>query len=269
MDDAPAETKPRRALRLLGAHHLEEDIFEPRVRSHLPQALDLVDRARGHQASFVDHADLVAQPLGHVENVGGEEDGEALGHQRAEKVRDGLHRNRIDAVQGLVEEEHAGFMDESAGERELFLHAQGVLEDGLGPRLGEVEVVEKLLGPPPGLGGRKSLDPADEEESLLAGEPAEEGEIVGHETNAALDRHRVGVDRLAEDQDLAARGFEQAGEHPERRALAGAVRAKERIENPGAHGDREVPHRGLVFVGLDQMTGLDGEGGHQDPISRA
>src|SRR5690606_41066777 len=79
--------------------------------------------------------------------VGGEDDRGAACCRLLEEVADDACRDRVDALERLVEEEDRRTVDDGRTEGDLLSHAPGVVADQLGGGVGEVEHLEKLVTP--------------------------------------------------------------------------------------------------------------------------
>src|SRR5262245_29221323 len=139
LDDLPRMLRVRLSGPRLSHSGERADLREQRGRRlREPQAevlaaaqarADLADGPRREDSALVDDADEVRDVLRLVEVVGRQEDGlfqpldQALADERADLRRgDG-----IEAARGLVEEEDLGVGEEPSRDRELLLHARGVI----------------------------------------------------------------------------------------------------------------------------------------------
>ena len=125
-------------------HASSPDDYASAVAAH--PRLERVGRAFGDDAAVVDHEDPIAQRVGLVEVVGGEEDRRVpLRPQRGDvlpEVRPGL---RVEACGGLIEQQDARLIDQATGDGEATLHASGKFTDtliGLVGELGELQQLE-------------------------------------------------------------------------------------------------------------------------------
>ena len=67
----------------------------------------------------------------------------------------------------------------------------------------------------------------------------------------------LGPARPAEEVDLAPVGRQDVHDHPDRRRLAGAVRAEQAEDGAGRHRERQVVDRDVALVGLAHVSQLD------------
>ena len=97
-----------------------------RISRALPPGINFFSSARGvvHQDFAVIHdGDTLAEAVGFVHVVGGEQDGESLLVQGADALPQEEARLRIQVVGGFVEEQDVGRMHERAGDHEALRHA--------------------------------------------------------------------------------------------------------------------------------------------------
>jgi len=228
-----------------------------------------IDAAVVDLAALVDHDDAFAQFLdvGHV--VAGQQDGRAVtAVVVAQERADRFLGDHVEADRRFVEEEDAGPVEQ--GRDQLHLHplTERQLADHdveLRPHVEEVdELVERLLV----LAAVEPVDVPQEQERLDRGQvPPELVLLAQHEGEQpavgvlALRRVEAGHPRPAR------RRVDQAGEHFQRRGLAGAVGAEEADELALGDGEADVvrradllelapeqalhaaPEAGLLFVG--------------------
>ena len=122
----------------LGRRRVGEPDLQPLAADAV---LELVRRALGDHLAVVDDRDLVGQPVGLVEVLGGEQHGRALGDEALDRLPQAEPAARVQAGRRLVEEEHRRLGDERRREVEPPAHAAGV---GLGRAVGGVDEVEAL-----------------------------------------------------------------------------------------------------------------------------
>ena len=136
----------------------------------LELALERVRRALGDDPAAVDDGQLRGQPVGLLEVVGGEQDrhplvaGEAL-----DLVPHVGPRLGVEAGGRLVEEEHAGAVDEAHGQVETALHAARVRLRGPVGGVDEAEALERIADAPAQVGAGDRVELALEREVLAPG----------------------------------------------------------------------------------------------------
>ena len=182
----------------------------------------------------------------------GEDDGEAcLGdrvHQGLEELTAG---ERVEARDGLVEEEELGPLREGERERHLRPLAARERADPLAER--NAQASQTILGP---LSVPAAVQAAAEGEHLPDLEAGIERRVLRDEAHA-LEDGPVSPRRRAEDLDPAARRCEQADRQVEQSRLAGAVRPHQRRDTPGRQRERAVAERPLVPVALPEPGRLE------------
>src|SRR5690606_26642026 len=94
-------------------HRVGGDDLEPVGAHAAPEAHG---RVLDDVAAVVDDGDAVAQPVGLVEVVGGEDDGGAAGGEVRDGVPDFAAPGRVEAGGGFVEEQDLGGQDHAGGE---------------------------------------------------------------------------------------------------------------------------------------------------------
>ena len=170
---------------------------------------------------------------------------------------------RIEARGRLVEQQDLRVVDEGVGQAEPLLHAArqrlDVVRRACRPRStssSRSPIIRRRAG------GRQAVAAGEEVEVLPDLHVVVDTEDVGHEAEDATDLVGVPGDRPAVDLGVAGRRLEQGRQHPQRRRLAGAVRADEaedlaRLDREVDAGDGERP-----VVALDQALGPD-DGAHR------
>src|SRR6185436_8766918 len=222
------------------------------VASHLP--LDGAELAGQHDPALGDEADVVADPLGQLHAVGGEDDALALLAVVEEEVLEQLLVQGIETGEWLVEEEQVGLVEDGADELHLLLHAFGELLDlGLAPG-GELDPLEPFL------------DAGEELAPLEAADLAEEDEVLGDShlpVEAALLREIADPPQVlrlawpAEEEDLTGIGRGDVHDQADRAGLAGAVRAEQPEDAPLRHTQRDPVHRHELSVALPDVAQLE------------
>ena len=156
---------------------------------------------------MIDDADAVAA-LHLLDVVGGDDHGEvALLAQRLHVLPQPPARLRIEADGRLVEEQHAGVVDEGARDLEPPLHAGGERpHQGVAP-IRELDEMQHLVDPALAPRRRHAIDEAMEIEVLVDGQAIVEGRLLEHDAEAAPRLQRVGDDVDAADPRGAASGL--------------------------------------------------------------
>src|SRR5262249_48913344 len=142
---------------------MKEQVFERRILAAGPQA-KLAERALGQQAAGLDDADAIDQPLRHIEDVRGENDGAAGPRSVVQQVLDLARDRGVEAGQRLVEDQQLGIVQERAGERRLLFHAARKALAALVAVRPQVEALEQLLARSRDALGVHAPEAADESE---------------------------------------------------------------------------------------------------------
>ena len=152
--------------------------------------LERLRRPLGDDLAAVDDADVVGELVGLLQVLGGEEDRGALVVERPHLLPDRLAADRVEAGGRLVEEEHAGFVDERGGEVESALHPAGVAADAAVGGGDEVDPLEQGVGAAPALGGREPLQGGLQADQLAAGHQRVERRLLQGDPDRGAHRAR-------------------------------------------------------------------------------
>ncbi len=214
----------------------------------------LVLGALGHDAALADHDQVVGDDLDLVEEVAGEQHGAALVGVPAEQVAHPADAGRVEAVGGLVEDQHLRVADEGGRDAEALAHAEGVVADPAARLLvGEADDGEHLVDP----ALRHPHRALGQGEDLAAGAA---GVLRGGVQQHADLTPRVGQlgEVAAEDGGLAGGRGGEPDHDAHGRGLAGAVGAQEAGDPAGLGGERHVVDGPEAAVRLGQV----GDGDH-------
>ena len=159
---------------------------------------------------------------------------------------------RVESVGRLVEDQHAGFSEQRAGETQALPHPEREALDAAVAGIGETDLLEHGVDP----GGGKSRSPGQDAE-VLAGPPAG--------VKAAGLEHGADVaERLGElpvwlpvDDRAPFAGRDQTEQHPQRRGLACAVRPEKAGHGSLPRHEAEVIDGGHLCEALGQPVNLD------------
>src|SRR5688500_18560946 len=188
-------------------------------------------RLVGDQPAVVDDADAVAELLGLLEIMGGEDDGDALGVEAADIVPELLAQLDVDARGRLVEDQDRRRMDHRLGDQQPALHAA---RQSARIRVGlvlEPHRAQQLKRAPVGLGN--AVEAGLDLERLARREEGVEQDLLGHDADRTLGVARMLIDVETPDRRRAFALGDQAGEDVDQSRLAGAVGA-EQAENAAA-----------------------------------
>src|SRR5439155_19064074 len=126
---------------------VEEDLLEREALARsagasLDAGAELLDGALSDELPLVDDGDVAAEALDDLQDVGGEEDRGAARDHALEHRLERAGGDRVHSLERLVEEENARAVDDGGGERELLLHAVGVVGDERFRPVGELHEIE-------------------------------------------------------------------------------------------------------------------------------
>jgi hypothetical protein len=182
----------------------------------------------------VDDGQPVGEALGLVHEVGGQQDGGALGGEAAQALPDQVAGLGVEAGGGLVEDQQLGLVDQRPGQGEAALHAAGerldagvflALEAGEGEQLGDARADLALA----------DAEVAGEHEQVLgAGEVRVEAVELGHHADPGAGLAGLLGHRQAAQADAAGAGGGEAEGAAQGGGLAGAVGAEQREAFAGA-----------------------------------
>src|SRR2546425_6474465 len=241
------------------AGEIQEDVLEVRLlREHRlrkaspEQILDqLSRRVERDDAALVDDRDAVAEDLGLVEVMGGEDDGRAAFLDAANQLPEVSASLRIESGRRLVEEENLGSVDEGGRDgktlsltprERLLLLPRALLEVDRAQERERVDV-ESVAG-------------SEELDGLPRGEVVRERAPLQLHPDPPLDAGRIGENVDAGDRGRAGIGAPQALEDLDRRRLAGAVRAEEPEHLAGLDVEADTADGLDLAVALSKVSDL-------------
>ncbi len=149
------------------------------------RALERLGRVEREDPAVVHDRDAIAELVGLLHVVGGEQDRLTLAVELAEDLPQREATLRIEAGGGLVEEQHGGTVEDRARHHQPLRHTAGERVDrGLGP-FGEVQLLEQLVGDATRLGGGDAEQATVEVEVLADVQLAVERVRVGRRSRSA------------------------------------------------------------------------------------
>ncbi len=221
--------------------------------------LELRRCALGDHAPAVDDRDPVGQQVGLIQVLGGQQDG---GPGRGEPPH-GIPRDHaageVETGRRLVQEQDARPGHQAGGQVEAPPHAARVGLDAAVRRVGQVEPVQQLGGPPPGLPLREPAELANHDQVRAAGEALVERRVLAGEPDMATHLGRLGDDIVAGHPGDAPVGAQQRAQHSHRGGLARAVGSEHAQYRPGLDLQVEAVQRPGLPVGLLETADLDRE----------
>ena len=184
-------------------------------------------RALAHDQAVVDDRQPVAQLVGLLEVLRGEEDGRAALVDAPHLVPHRQPARGVEAGRRLVEEQHLGPVHERRREVEPALHAARVALDPAVGRVLELDQLEQLLGArrAPRAATARTAAPAARAARARSGAGRARPPAARRRSAAAPRRGRAATSTPAT-RARARRDRQQRRQHPHGRRLAGAVRAR-------------------------------------------
>ena len=186
------------------------------------------------------------------EDVAGDQDGPSFGGQAAEQVAQPPDALRVQAVGGLVEDQHGRVAEQRGGQAEPLPHAEGVAAGALPGGMLQAYRGQQLAGPFPGDPGGCGQHP-----QVV---PAGAARVRGRVEQRADGPGRAGQVRVGcpGDGRGAGVGADQPEQHPQRGGLPRAVGAEKPGDPAVGDGERHLLHRDQVAELLAQPGHLDG-----------
>ena len=221
-------------------------------------AVDFVGRADLFDPPIFQHHDAVGQFHGFFLVVGDEQRGlSGLFVQSPQPAPQFDPHLGVERAERFVQQQHRGIDRQGAGQRDALLLSAGQLFGVAAAELGQLHQLQqfvdaardrRLIGPPP-------PRPAAQAERDVLGHRhvLEQRVMLEHETDVAFAQAEPGRVVFAE-QDLAAVGMQQSGDHPQQRGLARTGRAEQRDQLAGRHVQVDRVERGDVRVVLAELT---------------
>ncbi len=198
-----------------------------------------VGRVQGDHLALVQDRDPVAQPLGLVHVVRGQDDGRVVA--LADLAHEGLHvalRVRVEPGRRLVEQEERGRREEAAGDGDLLLHPARHPLHRLGERLLlEPQAQQDLAHLPSGLRHRHPVQAGGVGQVLQGRELLEEGGVDRDPVDQPLHGELLLLDVVAEHADRAAVREEERRDEADERRLPRAVGAEDAEDLPPLDGE--------------------------------
>jgi hypothetical protein len=189
--------------------------------------------------------------------VGAEEDGAAFGPELADEVADLPRGGRVEAAGRLVQEDDGRLVEDGARDREPLLHALGEADDRLVAAVPETDLLERGSDPPAPPGGGHPVQAGVEVEVLDGRQALIQAGRLGEQADARAELVGVDADLGPLDPRPPLAGPDQAGQQPDRRRLAGAVRAEEAEHLAAPHLDREAADRPGIPEPLPELLRPD------------
>ena len=224
--------------------------------------LQLVRAAGRHDRATLDDGQLAGEPVGLLQVVRGQQDGEAFARgQPRDLIPHRGARLRVQARGRLVEEQHLRPVDQPHGHVEPALHAAGVGPDHPARGAGQVEPLQQLAGPPVQPPAAQALDAAGQQQVLPAGGGRVGPGSLGDHADGAAHGSGLGAHVETGHAGRPGIGLRQGSEDLDGGGLAGPVGAEQPEDRALLNREAEpVESADFLGVGLDEIAGLDGQG---------
>ena len=180
--------------------------------------------------------------------------------QLAEHVPDGAPALRVQARRRLVEEEHAGRVQDAARDLEAPPHAAGEVARDLVAALPEADLVEPVLDPLAQRAAREAVHLSLDREVLADGQVLVGRLRLGNRADRAPHGGPVGDDVVALDTGAARGRRQERRQHPDEGRLAGAVGAEQAVDLAGLDGEGHGVVGDEVAEAFGQPLDLDRPG---------
>src|SRR5215472_9616702 len=256
-----------------GAEHLRR-LLGLRGADHDPAAVQgphLLQRSLEDQPPGPHHPHVGADLLHLGEQVGGHEDGHAVGGDLADQAADLAGALRVQAVGGLVQDDQFPGTKQAGSDGQALLHAQRVRPVALSGRAEQAHPVQRRVDP--GRRGPRVGGPVGGVDPGQVGPPGQvrvKGRALDQRADPGQDPAGRPGGRVAEQADAAAGRVDQAEQHPDGGGLARPVRAEEAVDRTGRDGQGESVHRELAAAEpLGQPAGGDRRAGRPGLAGRA
>ena len=227
-----------------------------RVHRRPGVAAQVGEAAGGDGATPADDAHPVGQRLDLVEDVAGEQHGDAVLPPLAHALLEGLLHQRVEPGRGLVEDEQVRLRGQRGDEGDLLAVALGVVPDPL--RRIELEAFDQLL---PALLVDAAVRRADHVEALAAGQAGPQRDIAGDVGQAPVQPRGLAPRVGAEQFDVTAGGPDQPEQDADGGGLARAVGAEEAMDLARTHREVEAVEGADLPEGLGEVLDADDGGG--------
>ncbi|MNT03907.1 hypothetical protein D3C72_1384640 [compost metagenome] len=231
-----------------------------RQREHQLQPRELGQQVAGavqrHHLAKLQHGDTVAQRLGFLEIVRGQDDRVTFLVQARDELPERLAQLHVHAGGRLIEHDHGRPVHQRLRHQHAPLHAAGQLAH-VGVRLaGEVQVGHDFVDPV--VVARQAEIARLQPQRLPNREKRIENQFLGHHAEHAA-RHAVVVHHIVPEHAHAARiGAVQAREDRDQRGLAGTVGTEQAEELAALDGETDTLERLQVAVALADIGNFDG-----------
>jgi len=216
-----------------------------------------VQIARADDFAVLDEHDGVTSDFNFAKKMGIEEYGGAAFSLVADDVTNEPAAHWVEAGSGLIEEGEFGLVDEGLSEADALQHTFRKATKAAIAMRGEADEIEISGNAVAELNRSESAEAAMKCEEFGGGEPVVKTKIFGKETNLAtnFDARK----RVIEDLGVTASRLDEAEQHLDDGAFAGAIRAEKSKDLAAADLKRKAANGDLGAEDLAKAMGFDGQ----------
>ncbi len=222
------------------------------------RAQHVVERTVGAQLAAGDDHDVVDALRDLGEQVARDEDRPPTPGLGPHEVTHPADAGRVEAVGRLVQDEHLGVAEQGGGDGEALAHAHRVTLHPPVGRVGEADLFEHVVD----AFGRVVAGGRQHAQVVAPGAARVEAGVLEHGADVRARVRQLAVAPAGEGR-RAAVAADQLEQHPQRGALAGAVRPQEAGDPARAHGEGHVGDGSHRAEALGEAGDLD-SGSHGD-----
>ncbi len=202
----------------------------------------------------------VAEPLGVLHHMGGEDHGRAAGRQIPDDVLEDALVHRVQARERLVEQQQPRRIDQGCGELDLLGQALGELAHRRRGLVAKAQAFDQLDRRLARLARAHPLQPGEIDDGVQHRHPPVEPTLFGQKPDL---RGVLPGRRPAQHFDAPGGGADDVQHHPERGGLARAIAAEEAEDAPLRHGEAQTIHRGEIAEPLGDIIQNENGGVHE------
>ena len=213
---------------------------------------------RANRLDFpIDHDGNSVAIFGFVHIVGRHEDGDATTGGIVDEFPKLAARRRIDTPRGLIEEHHAGLVENRHRKRQFLLPTERQRNHQVVFVVFKLQLTQQLVGFPPDFIVFHPINTCEEADVLGDGEVFVEREPLRHIANVPLDLLVFGANVVAHYPARSARRLVQSREHVHRGGFSGSVSTEETENLAFFHRKTDVIDRVERAESLDEMLHFD------------
>ena len=187
----------------------------------------------------------------------GEKDGASLGPQLFDEVAHHARRFRIEASRWLIQEDHFGFVQQGAGNRQLLPHAFREAPHLVTAPLPQIEQAQIAFNLGGGALGGEIIQLRKKQQVLPGAEAVIQARGLGEDANGLPNGLIVLAQAIARHHRAPTTGGNQGREHAHGGRFARAIRPEETKDGSLGNGQRQVVHRHQTAEGTGQLARFD------------